>query len=187
MPQHEARALLKRLKKLQPDALAEVYDTYSQSIYAFALRLSGDVELAEECVAETFFRLLKALQNGSGPAEDVRPYLYQIAHNWITDYFRQQPLNPLPLEESWPSQTDAPLELEVDQRQKQARMRAALGRLTPDQRLVISLRFIEGLAQESVAQALGKPLSAVKSLQHRGLQSLRRMLVNDEESSNDGK
>jgi RNA polymerase sigma-70 factor (ECF subfamily) len=53
--------------------------------------------------------------------------------------------------------------------------------LTEEQRLVISLRFIEGLELEAVAQAVGKPLTAVKSLQHRGLQSLRRILLEREE------
>lgn len=177
MPQHEARALLKRLRELQPQALAEVYDTYSQPIYAFALRLLGDAHLAEECVSETFFRLLKALQNGGGPTEDVRPYLYRTAHNWITDVYRRRELLPLDVDEDHTAEADPPPEVQFEHRQLERQARAALQRLTAEQRLVITLRFIEGLDQASVAQALGKPLSAVKALQHRGLEALRRMLA----------
>ncbi len=178
MPQNEARSLLRRLKEFQPDALAEVYDAYSPSLYAFALRLLGEADLAEECVAETFYRLLKALQNGGGPAEDVRPYLYRVAHNWITDVYRRRHLIPLELDDEKSGLADPLPEQQFDRLELQKQARAALQRLTPDQRLVISLRFIEGMDQASVAQALGKPLSAVKALQHRGLEALRRMLIN---------
>ncbi len=181
MPPNEATPLLRRLQTLQPEALAEVYDRYSSAIYAYALRLLGDEQLAEECTAETFYRLLKALQMGSSEIQNLRPYLYRIAHNWITDFYRRQPLQPLPLEGAALSQSDPPLEHQVLESCKQAQLRAALQRLTREQRLVVSLRFIEGLDQEDVAEALGKPLSAVKALQHRGLQALRRMLLKEEE------
>lgn len=181
MPHQEDPSLLWRAQALQPEALAEVYDAYSPAIYAYALRLLGDADLAEECTAETFFRLLKALQNGAGTIQNLRPYLYRVAHNWITDLYRRQPFQPLPLEESTSSHSDPPLEHQVEEGLRQAEMRAALQRLTPEQRLVISLRFIEGLDQESVAEALGKPLSAVKALQHRGLQALRRMILKEQE------
>ncbi|MGB9672627.1 MAG: RNA polymerase sigma factor [Anaerolineales bacterium] len=184
MLQNEDDSFLLRLRALQPDALAEVYDTYSQAIYAYALHLLSNSELAEECTAETFYRLLKALQNGAG-VQNLRPYLYRVAHNWITDYYRRQPLEPIGLTDSHTSKSDPPLEHQVEERMRQAQMRAALQRLTPEQRLVVSLRFIEGLDLESVAEAVGKPLTAVKALQHRALQSLRRMLVKDEESLKD--
>ncbi|MGB9640109.1 MAG: RNA polymerase sigma factor [Anaerolineales bacterium] len=186
MPQNEDPSLLRRVRMLQPEALAEVYDAYSPAIYAYALRLLGDSTLAEECTAETFFRLLKALQTGAGTIQNLRPYLYRVAHNWITDMYRRQPLQPLPFEESALSHSDPPLEHQVEEQWRQAEMRAALQHLTAEQRLVISLRFIEGMDQESVAEALGKPLSAVKALQHRGLQALRRMLLKDEEGFNHG-
>ena len=57
--------------------------------------------------------------------------------------------------------------------------RAALWSLTPEQRLVIALKYFGGLSNEEVAVALGKPISAVKSLQHRALDALRRLLVNE--------
>jgi RNA polymerase sigma-70 factor, ECF subfamily len=58
----------------------------------------------------------------------------------------------------------------------QARARAALWQLTPDQRLVVTLKYFEGFDNEEIAVALGKPIGAVKSLQHRALAALRRIL-----------
>ena len=180
MVQNDDAMLLARLRSLQEDALADVYDTYSPVIYTYAYRLLGDSDLAEECVAETFYRLLNALRNGGGATRNLRPYLYRVAHNWITDFYRQQPLQPLPLVESSDCQSETSIEHQVEGKWMELRMRAALQRLTPEQSLVVNLRFIEGLDQETVAEALGKPLSAVKALQHRGLQALKRMLISEE-------
>ena len=58
----------------------------------------------------------------------------------------------------------------------QSRLAAAIERLTESQRQVILLKFIEGLDNETVAQTLDKPVGAVKSLQHRALAALRRIL-----------
>ena len=56
-------------------------------------------------------------------------------------------------------------------------IRAAILRLTPDQRQVIYLKFFEHWKNAEIAIALDKPVGAVKSLQHRALGALKRMLV----------
>jgi RNA polymerase sigma-70 factor (ECF subfamily) len=42
---------------------------------------------------------------------------------------------------------------------------------------VILLKYFEGLSNEEVAAALDKPVGAIKSLQHRALDSMRRILT----------
>jgi len=59
------------------------------------------------------------------------------------------------------------------------KLRHALSCLTPDQRQVVVLKFIEGMDNRAIARSIGKPISAVKSLQHRALAALRRMLKNE--------
>ena len=53
---------------------------------------------------------------------------------------------------------------------------ALLGQLTEDQRQVLLLKFMENLNNKEVAAILGKPEGAVKSLQHRALRALKRLL-----------
>lgn len=172
--------LYERLAAFDPDALGQVYDTYSPAIYAFAMRLVGDEELAEECVAETFFRFLRALQNGAHPIHHLKPYLYRIAHHWIQDYYRQKGRHPLQALDENLAHPQGMVDEEIERHLYQEQARAALAHLTAEQRLVIVLRFLEGWDQESIAATLQKPLTAVKALQRRGLQSLRRILLKEE-------
>ena len=65
----EESELLRRVQKFDEAALAEVYDRYSPLIYRYAMRLLGQADLAEECVSETFSRLLTGLRGGQGPQQ----------------------------------------------------------------------------------------------------------------------
>lgn len=168
--------LLQRARELDQQALAEIYDSYSTGLYGYALRLLGEPNLAEDCVAETFSRYLHAIHAGKGPKKQLKAYLYRIAHNWIVDLYRRSPEQCLPLEESINHSNAIRVEEQVDRRILADQMRTALFQLTPDQRQVIMLVFIEGWRKAEVAAALGKPVGAVKSLQYRGINSLRKIL-----------
>lgn len=162
-------------------SLAEIYDLFSPRLYRYAMRLLGDDGLAEDCVSETFTRFLKALRNGQGPRQHLQAYLFRIAHNWITDQYRRQPPPPAALDEDDLADDSTRPDAQADERARQARVRLALRALTPDQRLVVTLRFIEGWENQDVADAMQKPVGAVKALQHRGLAALRQMLKSAEE------
>jgi RNA polymerase sigma-70 factor (ECF subfamily) len=168
--------LLKGIQAFDLACLAAVYDQYSPGLYRYAMRLLGDISLAEDCVAETFARLLKALRAGRGPSQNLRAYLYRVAHNWITDQYRRGPPPASVLDEDLPAGEGTDPAVQADLNLEQRRVRAALQLLTADQRQVVSLRFLEGWENEEVAAALRKPVGAVKALQHRALAALRRLL-----------
>lgn len=169
-------SLLERAQRLETQALIQIYDLYSDEIYRYAVRLSGDPDLAEECVAETFARLLEAFQHGRGPRQFLRAYLYRIAHNWLTDQLRASRRTVSLEEASSPIASDDPA-LEAEERIRQQIVREALLQLTPDQRQVIILRYVEGWDLEEIARAVQKPIGAVKALQHRAIARLRRLLT----------
>ena len=178
-------ALLRAARRWDMDALAAIYDNYSPLIYRYAMRFVSSPDVAEECVAETFARFLQALRNGGGPKTHLKAYLYRIAHNWITDHYRRQPPPQIDVETVAHAlaSNDDPLSDQLSLKEDQARVRAALRLLTPEQQQVIVLRFLEEWSLKEVAEALGKPVGAVKALQHRALAALRRILL---EENSDG-
>ncbi|MGB7537313.1 MAG: sigma-70 family RNA polymerase sigma factor [Anaerolineales bacterium] len=169
--------MLVRAQLLDEQALAEIYDRWSPALYRYALRLLGAKDLAEECVAETFSRFLVSLHQDRGPREFLQAYLFRISHNWMTDYYRSHRSALLPLDPAVRAACeDEPMQLS-DLEAERGQVRAALSRLTPDQRQVVLLRFEEEWNSEMIAAALNKSEGAVKALQHRALESLRRMLL----------
>lgn len=169
-------------QQLDEKKLAAIYDAFSPALFRYAYRLLGDVETAEDIVAETFFRFLRSLRAGGGPNEHLKAYLYRVAHNLIMDRFRRHPpieLN-LDVENVYMSDANEDPVHKAETTQAQAKARQALWKLTPEQRQVIVLKFFEGLNNEEVSRILRKPVGAVKSLQHRALSALRRILVGEE-------
>ncbi len=179
------QALLMRARAFDAQALAEVYDTFSPAIYCYAMRLLADAPLAEDCVTETFSRLLGVLKTNNGPREYLKAYLFRMAHNWITDHWRANRTESVSLDALEEAQLlslssdvheSAPLQIVLERIAAQ-RVRTALAALTDDQRQVIVLKFYADFSNEAVAAAIGKPVGAIKSLQHRALAALKRLLA----------
>jgi RNA polymerase sigma-70 factor, ECF subfamily len=177
---YDEKRLLQHAALFERETLTEIYDLFSPGIYRYASRLLGESSLAEDCLSETFTRFLQALAAHKGPRDHLQAYLYRIAHNWITDHYRKPspPVNELD-QNDLPSPEPLPETVLARQVQRQE-LRRALMKLTPDQRQVVVLRFIEEWEVEEVAAALEKPHGSVKSLQHRGLAALKRTLQKED-------
>lgn len=171
----EEEGLISRLQEFDMSALEWVYDQYNEAIYRYGYRLLGTQDKAEECVAETFSRFLQALRNGKGPKKYVRPYLYRMAHNWITDQYRRAIPEDEGLPENQPSKNKYPEEIVIDKIENQ-KIRNILQELPENQRQAVALKFLEGLENQEIAIAMKKPVGAVKALQHRGLKTMRKKL-----------
>lgn len=105
----------------------------------------------------------------------MKSYLYRIAHNWITDQYRR----PIPEDEGLPenlqSKDDNPEQMTIDNMENH-KIRTLLQQLPSSQRQVLVLKYLEGCNNREIAQAIKKPVGAVKALQHRGLVSIRKKL-----------
>lgn len=168
--------LLTKAGQFDTRALAEIYDHYSPRLYRYSMRLLGDDYAAEDCVSETFSRFLKALQAGKGPRDYLQAYLFRTAHNLIVDHYRRQ--SPTEeLDEDLPQAETT--EGVAEDNLRQSRVRVALHKLTEDQQQVVALKFLEGWENDEIAQALHKPIGAVKSLQHRALAQLQKILLDE--------
>ena len=157
------------------DAVGELYDAHHEHIFRYVWSRVRDKQLAEDLTGEIFTRMVGNLA-GYRPTEvPFRAWLYQIARNLIVDHYRKEDgRSSLPLSHaenlSGGGNHPGPI---VEQKLVLERVQEALAQIDPLQREVILLRFAAGLPLQEVALSLDRTVAAVKSLQHRGLKSLR--------------
>lgn len=175
---HE-HARLRQARALDEATLAGIYDDYHPAIYRYIYRQVADEETARDLSSDVFHRFLKAIHKGKGPNTHLSAWLYRTAHNAVVDYCRRQKhRRDLPLDDECQIATTDPM-ANPENQLTVIQIRDYLLQLSPDQQQVIYLKFLEGMSNQEVADVLGKPVGAVKSLQHRALAALRRHMVAD--------
>jgi len=170
--------LIARAQRGDPAAFAELYDLHNEAVYTYVYyRVGGNVHVAEDLTGEVFVRLVERIGRFTHRGRPIRAWLYTIARNLVADHRRTLAKVAIgPLEESLPDgETDQPAHA-VQRRLTQECLAAALQHLTEEQRQVVLLKFMEDHSNAQVAALLGKTEGAVKSLQHRALDALRRAL-----------
>jgi RNA polymerase sigma-70 factor (ECF subfamily) len=176
----EAR-LIRRAKEGDPAAFAEIYGQHQLAIYRYVLARVGDVATAEDLTGEVFVRMVESIDQFTYRGRPLLTWLYTIARHLIVDHQRQRGrVTLLPSsEEQLVTDLGDPVRT-MERGLTHRRLVAALTHLTDAQRQVITLKFVEGLSNAEVARRLGKTVGAIKSLQHRALAALRRVLEGGE-------
>jgi RNA polymerase sigma-70 factor (ECF subfamily) len=168
--------LLARARQLDPEALAQIHDTYYTSIFRYVAFRVGDHATAEHLTSEVFTRLLTALRDKNAPQNTLRGWLYGVAARVVSDHHRKAYRAPqVELDEELVSADHDPADI-VDRKLTQESVKRAMQDLTEEQRHVLSLRFGSDLPIQEVARALGKSEGAVKQLQARAVAALARQL-----------
>jgi RNA polymerase sigma-70 factor (ECF subfamily) len=168
--------LIQRAQQGDAAACAELYDIHYDPVYRYCYYRVTDVALAQDLASEVFVRMVENLDKFDARGRPMLAWLYTIARNLIADtYRRKDQTNHLSLEEALIAGLDGPATV-AERHQLAECIAHALGRLTEEQRQVILLKFVEDLSNAQVARMLNKPEGAVKSLQHRALAALRRVL-----------
>ena len=172
----EESVLLERVKSYDQAAIAEVYDRYSQRIYNYLYHRLGNANVAEDLTATVFVRMLEAIRVSKAWRTSFSGWLYRIAHNLVVDYFRSGRQDKQVELDDWSIVSDEQPDEEAERSLAGQKLRQAIGQLTDEQGLVITLKFLEGMNNADVAVLVGKSEGAIKSLQFRGLAALRRLI-----------
>ena len=171
-------SVIKKAQKGDSSAVGWLFDNHHEAIFRFICLRVQEYALAEDLTGEVFVRMVAELPRYQDRDLPFRAWLYRIAHNLVIDSYRTDKSHiSLPLEQVVLSTNPAthPDEM-TDQTLTIERVRQALEALDPAQREVVELRFLVGLSLKDAAAALNKTVAAVKSLQHRGLNTSRILL-----------
>ena len=170
----DTRRELDGLRKLDPQAVAAIYDRYFPDVYRYVYYRLGNESLAEDIASDVFVRLLEAVKSKRGPKTNLKGWLLSTASNVIADHLRRVYRRPTEvLSESMPDHSSSLID-EIDRRHQTDSVRQAYAQLTPEQQNVLALRFGDGYSLEETAAVMQKKVNAVKALQFRALAALQR-------------
>ena len=165
MPDSSDRALVLRVRGGDPDAFGELVLRYQTSVYNVCYRLLSDSAAAEDQAQEAFIRAFQRLDQFDAD-RPFGPWVRRVAANLCLN--RLAGARPPSL--SFDDERDAPsLETAPDpaatheQTETAEALRAAIAALPAHYRAVIELRHYQELTYEEIAEALGRPLSDIKS------------------------
>lgn len=170
-------ALINRARRYEHQALTQLCEFYYRDVYSYIYYRVSNVQDAEDLTDDVFLKMVEAIRSCRARTErSFLAWLFRIAGNRVVDFRRRQAVrNHLPLDEKH-LPTHAGPEIPVETKLTQERLQQAIPKLTDEQQQVMILRFVEGLSNAETAQILGKSEGAIKSLQRRGLASLRHIL-----------
>jgi RNA polymerase sigma-70 factor, ECF subfamily len=169
------RDLVQRAQRGDRAALEDLYLIHFDRIYSYLHMSVGSRHDAEDLTTQTFVKMLESIGRFRWQAVPFSAWLFRIAHNLAMDHFRSrrwwQPEEEIP-EPGGAGETSA--EEQALASIGQTGLMELIGRLSPEQRQVLTLKFVFRFSNGEAASILGKTEGAVKSLQHRALSSLQK-------------
>ena len=179
-PDLEIVELAKR-RSTRAVALGVLYERFRVRVYNVALRVVGNADEANDVLQDVFVLLFRKIQKFRARSV-FASWVYRITVNLSLDHLRQRRRNPL-----WGGGTVALDSIQdegrrlrpdraADVRDLEEHVQRALGMLSDRLRIVVVLRYLEGLSYQEIAEILNCSLGTVKSRLNRAHTTLRRVL-----------
>jgi RNA polymerase sigma-70 factor, ECF subfamily len=171
----QIRDLVERAQLGDRAALEELYLIHFDRIYGYLHMSVGSRHDAEDLTTQTFVKMLESIGRFRWRSAPFSAWLFRIAHNLAMDHFRAR--------RRWQPEEEIPEPAGVEEDSAEDQALASIGdaslleliaRLSPEQRQVLTLKFVFRFSNGEAAAILDKTEGAVKSLQHRALATLHR-------------
>lgn len=160
---------------MNSEAFGKIYQKYLDKLYRYMyFHVNQHRETAEDLVETVFLKAWKNINSYQTNGGSIQAWLYSIAHNTLIDYYRTQ-RSMVPLDETI-IDTGKSIEEHLETEETQIKISKALSKLTDEQKQMIILKFIEGLAYREIEEITGKSQQALRALQYRALRELRKYL-----------
>ena len=160
---------------MRDEDFERLYDEHAQALFGFLAYRTGDRVLAEDLLADTFERALRARRRFDPRRGSTKTWLYSIALNALRDHMRRRAVAEragaelaVPEGETADDAADA-----VARRDELSR---ALATLSEEEREVVALRFGADLTVPEIAKLNGEKLTTVEGRLYRALRKLRERL-----------
>jgi RNA polymerase sigma factor (sigma-70 family) len=175
------------VRGIRDDGFERLYAEHAQGLFAFLRYRTGDTALAEELLADTCERALRARRRFDPRKASAKTWLYAIALNCLTDHARKRAGEGRALERvaAGPSsdvsgeleEIDELANRELDDVADRDQLERCLAALSGAEREAISLRFGADLTVPEIATLTGEPLTTIESRVYRALDKLREAMA----------
>src|SRR5919198_5404631 len=169
-------ALVKAAQAGDASAFGQLYERYRDPVYRYCLARTGAKHEAEDLVADVFLRAMEALDRYQDRGLPFVAFLFRVARNAAIDRSRRTRPDMSMDELTHHPESTQNVEAQAVRSMEQAALVAAMSKLKTDYREVLLLRFVEGYGAADVGRMTGRSEGAVRTLQHRALERLRREL-----------
>jgi len=166
--------LVLRAQEGDGEAFRALMGAYEPRLLYFLRRFAVDEHLARDLMQEVWLAVFQQLGRLRQPAA-FRGWLYQIAHDRAVSRLRRERREAEVLD-CLPSEREVEAVDEFVQGERAEAVHVALGKLNEDQRIALTLRFLEDLSIAQIAEILRLPAGTVKSRLHYAKESLRNLL-----------
>lgn len=160
--------------------IKKLYNAHSDGVYRFILFNVADPQLAEDLTHDTFLSAYHSIDNFQGRSSE-KTWLYRIARNVAIDSIRKRKSIKWILESLHPgisSKEPLPQEI-VDLGENEKELYRALNKLNRKYRMVVYFRKIKEFSITETAEILEWKESKVKTNLYRGLQALKKQLIEE--------
>jgi RNA polymerase sigma-70 factor (ECF subfamily) len=165
------RLAVQRAKSGDREAIRYLYIRYANNVYSYVASMLRDHHAAEDVTQQVFAKLPDSLQRYEDRGAPFLSWLVRLARNAAIDQLRSSRATPVAEPMVAEGADDG------SSRDRREILRTALAGLPEDQREIIVLRHLGGLAPAEIAARLGRSESAVNGLHHRGRRALRAELT----------
>ncbi len=177
---HDDRELAARLKRRDPNAVAELYDRYGRLAYALIYRVVRDTGIAEDLTQETFLRVWNRASAFDQEKGSLGLWIMTVARNRAIDYLRsvdgRMRENAVDLTAAESPLLLSTVEANLVNSERATHLKKAFEKLNENQKLVIELAYYEGLSQSEMADRMKQPMGTVKTWVRTALMRLRKEL-----------
>ena len=169
--------LVEAARRGEADALRTVYEKLAPKVFGFLLMRGS--EDPDGLTNDVFLRVLPRLGAITGGWSGLQALVFTVAHGRMVDEIRGRSRRPRiqGYDAAEDPRTQPSAETTAINRIALQEAFDVLELLPEDQRAVITLRIVGDLTISETATAIGRSEAAVKKLQRRGLESLRRLLT----------
>jgi RNA polymerase sigma-70 factor (ECF subfamily) len=158
------------------------YDRTARPVWAYLSRITGDRQLADDLLQETYYRFLRA-DRGYSSESHRRNYLFRIATNLVRDSRRRRRPDLVAV----PDETDPDALRSQDDIAGRTVLRADLSRamasLSSREQTMLWLAYAQGSSHDEIAEALGLKTSSIKLLLFRARRRLAKLLRGDDNAA----